>query len=158
MSFKVLFVCMGNICRSPAGESVLNHLLLNHPLRHRVVCDSAGTTGYHSGASADRRMRKALESRGIEVAGTARQITAADLRDFDLILAMDQENLADIRALDPEQQYADKVQLFGAFCRLTPGEDVPDPYYGAECGFDQVMDMLLDGGTELVKYLEQQLK
>ncbi len=150
MSFRILFVCMGNICRSPAGECVMRHLLRDDPLRELVECDSAGTLGYHTGESPDPRMSQALRDRGITVLGRARQVSQDDLEKFDLILAMDRDNLRYLHDLDAQGKYRDKMGLFGSYCQKTPGAEVPDPYYGGAEGFERVLDMLEDGCSQLM--------
>lgn len=158
MAFRVLFVCMGNICRSPAAECVFAHQLRQAELADVVDCDSAGTIGYHAGNPPDPRMRRALQARLIPVNGAARPVTEADLAQFDLILAMDRANLEDLRKLDTTGQYAQNIRLFGEFCRKTPDADVPDPYYGGEDGFETVLDMLEDGVGEVLSFIEQELQ
>lgn len=154
MAFSVLFVCMGNICRSPAAECVFSHLLGAKPWKEEVITDSAGTIDMHAGNPPDSRMTAALQRRGIRVFGRARQVTREDLAAFDLILAMDRDNLAYLHYLDRGGNYRGKIRLFGEFCRKTPGEEVPDPYYGGEAGFDLVVSMLEDGCGNLLKYIE----
>jgi protein-tyrosine phosphatase len=141
---RLLFVCLGNICRSPSAENIMNHLIQQRQLGDRVVCDSAGTASYHVGSSPDRRMAQAAKAQGIELVGRARQFEAIDLDHFDYILAMDQQNYRDILALDSTGQYKDKVQLMCNFCRRHPDREVPDPYYGGPEGFTYVIDLLLD--------------
>ncbi len=153
MSFRVLFVCMGNICRSPAGECVLLHQLRNDPLRDQIECDSAGTLGYHTGESPDPRMTRAMQNRGIEVVGRARKVSLEDLETFDLVLAMDRDNLKHLHALDSAGRYRDKIRLFGTYCQKTPGAEVPDPYYGGPEGFENVLDMLEDGCAHLIEQI-----
>ncbi len=149
---------MGNICRSPAAECVFAHRIKQADLADVVDYDSAGTIGYHAGNPPDPRMKRALEARGIPVNGAARPVTAADLKEFDLILAMDRENLNDLRELDATGKYAHSIRLFGEFCTKTPAADVPDPYYGGEDGFETVLDMLEDGMDEVLGYIEQKLE
>ncbi|MEO1069634.1 MAG: low molecular weight protein-tyrosine-phosphatase [Cyanobacteria bacterium J06638_6] len=141
---RLLFVCLGNICRSPSAENIMNHLIQQRRLGDRVVCDSAGTASYHVGSSPDRRMAQAARAQGIELVGRARQFEAIDLNRFDYILAMDQQNYRDILALDPTGQHKDKVRLMCDFCRRYPDREVPDPYYGGAEGFTYVIDLLLD--------------
>ena len=155
---RVLFVCLGNICRSPAAEGVFLHLLAQEGLEDRFVVDSAGTGGWHVGQPADRRMRSAAERRGIHLPSRARQLDADDLSSFDHILTMDAANLAAV------QRLAQHVKAGGAsrlavveplvrYCqRGTPGE-VPDPYYGGEQGFELVLDLLEDACAGLLQAL-----
>jgi len=141
---KILFVCMGNICRSPTGEGLMKHLVAERGLDGRIEIDSAGTISYHTGNPPDARMRAAASRRGYDLEGEARQIEPADLGHFDLIVAMDRENLAGIRELAEEHpgRARAEVKLLSDF--LPPGSppDVPDPYYGGERGFEVVLDMI----------------
>jgi len=142
--FSCLFVCMGNICRSPAGEGVLRALLEQEGLDH-VEVDSAGTIGFHSGNPADARMREAAAGRGYHLSSRARQVQAADLDRFDLILVMDEENYQDVLALAETGEQRTRVRRFCEFCRDHNETDVPDPYYGGPDGFEKVLDLLEDG-------------
>ncbi|MGC8711436.1 MAG: low molecular weight protein-tyrosine-phosphatase [Leptodesmis sp.] len=157
MPYKLLFVCLGNICRSPAAENIMNHLLEQAGLTGQVICDSAGTSSYHIGEPPDRRMTAAAYQRGLKMQGRARQFTKADFAEFDLILAMDRDNYADICALDPAGTYRRQVFLMCDFCTHHTVQDVPDPYYGGPNGFNQVLDILTDACQGLLKYLVQQL-
>ena len=150
MTYKLLFVCLGNICRSPSAENIMNHLIEEADLTDKIVCDSAGTSGYHVGASPDRRMNGAATKRGIELQGKSRKLTPADLQQFDLILAMDRENYQDILYLDREGKYEDKVYLMCDFAKRKTDKEVPDPYYGGQDGFDYVIDLLFDACTGLL--------
>lgn len=157
MVTKLLFVCLGNICRSPSAENIMNHLIAQRQLTGRVVCDSAGTSSYHIGSPPDSRMTRAAKHRGIALVGQARQLQPADLEQFDWILAMDRENLADILALDPQGRYHDRIKLMCNFCRYHDDDEVPDPYYGGEAGFDYVIDLLMDACDGLLEQvLEEQ--
>lgn len=145
MATRLLFVCLGNICRSPAAENIMNHQIAQRGLSDAITCDSAGTSSYHIGSSPDRRMAQAAQQQlGIVLQGRARQFTAEDLQQFDWILAMDQDNYRDILALDPSHQYADKVRLMCSYCRHHDRQDVPDPYYGGAEGFRYVIELLND--------------
>lgn len=149
---RILFVCMGNICRSPAGEGVLNHQLQQAGLRAEV--DSAGTIGSHAGHLPDSRMRRAAARRGIPLNHHARQVKRADLEEFDLLLVMDQDNLRDVRQLDPSGVTHPKIKLFREFCTKHPGLEVPDPYCGSEADFAHVLDLMEDGCAEIVRRLK----
>ena len=153
MPQKLLFVCLGNICRSPAAENIMNHLIDQANLTGQIICDSAGTSSYHIGSPPDRRMTAAAKQRGINLVGSARQFTKADFEKFDLILAMDQDNLADICALDPTGHYQTKVRLMCDFCTRHTLREVPDPYYGGPEGFNHVIDLLLDACEGLLAKL-----
>ncbi len=154
MSQRLLFVCLGNICRSPTAENIMNHLLAQANLQEQISCDSAGTGDYHLGEPPDRRMTKAAKQQGITLRGRARQLQALDLKNFDLILAMDQENYRDILSLDPAGQYAHKVRLICEFCSRHADIEVPDPYFGGAEGFDYVIDLLLDACEGLLNSLQ----
>jgi protein-tyrosine phosphatase len=150
---RILFLCMGNICRSPAGHCVFQHMVDQAGLTDQFEIESAGTTGFHVGAPPDRRMQQVMRERGIPVIGRSRQLEAYDLQYYDLILAMDQDNLAGARSLDRTGQYHDKIRLFCEYCTEHSETEVPDPYYGGDRGFDHVMDMIEDGCRHLLKSL-----
>ncbi|MBF2099382.1 MAG: low molecular weight phosphotyrosine protein phosphatase [Gloeomargaritaceae cyanobacterium C42_A2020_066] len=153
---KLLFVCMGNICRSPAAEGVMSHLLARHPLGETLVCDSAGTIGYHTGSPPDSRMQVAAQARGIRLQSRARQFHPRDFEAFDLILVMDQENYRDVIALDPHNRHRHKVRMMCEFCTQRSDREVPDPYYGGAAGFEYVLDLLEDACQGLLRHLEQE--
>jgi protein-tyrosine phosphatase len=153
MAYKLLFVCLGNICRSPSAENIMNHLIKEAGLDSKIVCDSAGTSSYHIGSPPDRRMSAAAAKRRIALRGRARQLQIADFEEFDLILAMDKQNYRDILALDRQQQYRDKVYLICDFASQYQVKEVPDPYYGGKEGFDYVIDLLLDACAGLLNYV-----
>ncbi|MEL6816078.1 MAG: low molecular weight protein-tyrosine-phosphatase, partial [Cyanobacteria bacterium J06598_3] len=111
MPTRLLFVCLGNICRSPSAENIMNHLIQQRQLETLVSCDSAGTASYHVGSAPDRRMNAAAQKQGITLTGSARQFTKQDFEDFDLILAADRSNYRDILSLDTAGEYAHKVKL-----------------------------------------------
>ncbi len=138
---SVLFVCMGNICRSPAGEGVFQALVESRGLTESVVVDSAGTIDYHAGNPADERMRQAATRRGYALLSRARQVTRGDLDEFSLVVAMDRDNLADLRTLARGRD-TDNVRLLSSFLDHKWGIDVPDPYYGGARGFEHVLDMI----------------
>ncbi len=130
----------------------MNHLLDKENLNGSIICDSAGTGGYHIGSSPDRRMAIAAASKlGIKLQGSARKLHRSDLEEFDLILAMDRENYQDILALDRTGQYREKVRLMCDYCSQHNIEEVPDPYYGGAQGFNYVIDILLDACTGLLQ-------
>ncbi|KAI9134839.1 low molecular weight protein-tyrosine-phosphatase [Acaryochloris sp. CCMEE 5410] len=155
MPQKLLFVCLGNICRSPSAEGIMNHLLQQEQLTHQYQCDSAGTSSYHIGASPDRRMAAAGLRQDIVLTGNSRQVQPEDFADFDLILAMDRQNYRDLVAMNPDEQYADKIQMMCDFCSNFADKEVPDPYYGGPSGFDYVIDLLLDACSGLLDHLQQ---
>lgn len=153
MLYKILFVCLGNICRSPAAENIMNYAIAGAGLSDRIICDSAGTSDYHIGASPDRRMQAAARERGMTFQGEARQFQVADFEAFDLIIAMDSENYRDILRLAPQGKYRDKVHLMCEFATQHSEQDVPDPYYGGKQGFDRVIDLLLDACNGLLQHV-----
>ncbi|MDJ1180108.1 low molecular weight phosphotyrosine protein phosphatase [Roseofilum sp. BLCC_M91] len=155
MPYKLLFVCLGNICRSPSAENIMNHLIAQRGLEDQIECDSAGTSAYHIGSAPDRRMAAAAAKQGIKLQGRARQFKQEDFEAFDLILAMDKDNYRNILYLDQENQYKDKVRLMCDFCTRHPNiSEVPDPYYGGPEGFNQVIDLLMDGCEGLLDQLK----
>lgn len=155
-TLRVLFVCMGNICRSPAAEIVFRHMIAAAGLEHRIDIDSAGTIGYHAGNPPDRRMSATLKARGYTAHGRARQVRVADFDEFDLILPMDGENEADLRRMARDVRRA-KIRPFSSFCADNPLGHVPDPYYGGAQGFEQVADIVEDGCRGLLEHLRGRL-
>lgn len=156
--YRVLFVCWGNICRSPAAECVFKHYLSQSGLDWFVDADSAGTIRDHEGNPPDKRMRQAAARRGIEVKGAARRISGSDFKNFDLILAMDKSNLDEINWAAQHHRTNASIRLFCEYCTSHDEREVPDPYYGGEEGFDRVMDLLEDGCRNLIRDLEARLK
>ena len=148
---------MGNICRSPAAEGIFQAKAREAGLNGTVSCDSAGTIGFHGGERADARMRAAAEGRGYELASRARRVQPSDFDEFDLILAMDRDNLRDLEAM--AREYPGKAQL-ALMCRYaTRHEDteVPDPYYGGEQGFEHVLDLLEDACGGLLEEIRKSM-
>ena len=153
---RLLFVCLGNICRSPAAEGVFLHLIAREGLEDRFVVDSAGTGGWHVGNPADRRMRAAAERRGIHLPSRARQIELADFTSFDRILTMDDDNLRNVRSLARElgdRPGLARIEPMTSHCRRLSAREVPDPYYGGEQGFEDVLDLLEDACGGLLETL-----
>jgi protein-tyrosine phosphatase len=151
---KLLFVCLGNICRSPAAENIMNHLAAKAGIANQIECDSAGTGNYHVGSSPDHRMQAAAVKRNIPMIGSARQFTTADFTTFDLIIAMDRDNYQNILELDPQSQYRDKVKMMCDFATQHPDKEVPDPYFGGAEGFDYVINLLTDACGGLLLQLQ----
>jgi protein-tyrosine phosphatase len=140
---RLLFVCMGNICRSPTAEGVMRHLVAERGLEHEVVIDSAGIGSWHVGDAPDSRSTQVAARRGITLEGAARQVRAADFEDFDLLLCADAANVRDLRRLAPDAEGAARIRLLREFDPAAGGElDVPDPYYGGADGFDHVLDLV----------------
>lgn len=142
---RVLFVCMGNICRSPTAEGVFRKLVRDEGLEDEIEIDSAGTGGWHVGEPPDARSADAARRRGIELDGAARQFSPGDFDRFDLVLAMDDENRRELLRLAPDADARAKVRLFREFDPASNGGgdlDVPDPYFGGEQGFERVLDLV----------------
>lgn len=156
--YKLLFVCLGNICRSPSAEGIMNHLIKQRGLESQIICDSAGTSSYHIGGPPDRRMTAAAGRRNIQLTGQARQFQLSDFDEFDLILAMDKDNYQNILYLDRKGEYRHKVKLMCDFCTQHSDREVPDPYYGGEAGFNYVIDLLLDACEGLLAHVQSELK
>ena len=152
---KILFVCLGNIIRSPLGEGVFRHLAETHNALDRYHVDSAGTSSYHIGESPDSRMRKTAAAHGLEYDGNARQLLPQDLDEFDLVLAMDRDNERAIRKLAQSPSQEDKIKLMREFDPAADGElDVPDPYYGGQQGFEQTYEIVFRSVEHLFRQLE----
>ena len=157
MNFRVLLVCMGNICRSPTAEGVLQQYIKINRLGDKVEVDSAGTHGYHVGEAPDSRTQRAAAIRGYNLTQLrARKVARQDLDYFDLILAMDKSNLDNLqRMATPEQQ--ERIKLFMQYAKNFDDEEVPDPYYGLGHGFDLVLDMVEDASIGLIEDIKQKI-
>jgi protein-tyrosine phosphatase len=154
---RICFVCLGNICRSPTAEAVMRRLVDDAGLTGRVTLDSAGTGHWHAGEPADPRTRSAAASRGIDITHRARQLVAADLARFDLLIAMDRDNLAAIRRLLGRRDRPE-AHLLRAFDPTAPdGAEVPDPYSGGPDGFDHVLDLCERACRGLVEHVRTRL-
>jgi protein-tyrosine phosphatase len=154
---RVLFVCMGNICRSPSAHGVFRRLVQDAGLSERIQIDSAGTHAYHVGERPDRRAAAAARQRGVELDDLrARRVTVADFSAFDYVLAMDRDNLNDLRELCPPE-FAHRVKLFMDFAPDAPQREVPDPYYGGPSGFDRVLDLVEAACAGLLAHIRQHL-
>lgn len=154
---KILFVCMGNICRSPTAEGVFRHFVTKAGLAELIEIDSAGTHGYHVGEAPDSRTQRAAATRGYDLSSLrARKVAPADMDYFDLILAMDRANLDNLRRLcPPERQH--RLKLFMQYARQFDDAEVPDPYYGLGHGFDLVLDMVEDASQGLLASICREL-
>ena len=139
---RVLFVCLGNICRSPLAEAVFRHQVRERGLEGRFEIDSAGTSGYHRGSPPDRRSAETALRRGIEVTGRSRSVAADDLHRFHYVIAMDAENEAELRALASRAGGAARVHRLREWDPRPEHGDVPDPYYGGPRGFEDVHDIV----------------
>ena len=152
---NVLFVCMGNICRSPMAHGVFQKLVLEQSLQQVIGVDSAGTYAYHQGEQPDSRARAAAARRGYDLGHLrARKVNASDFSKFDYVLAMDNENRQDLLALCAENQKS-KVRLFLNFARDAETREVPDPYYGGLNGFETVLDLAEDASRGLLEYIRR---
>jgi protein-tyrosine phosphatase len=155
---KVLFVCLGNICRSPTAEGVMRALVADAGVQESIELDSAGTGGWHVGEPPDARATEAARRRGIVLAGSARQVCAEDFERFDLIVAMDRSNERALRALAPDESARAKVRMLREFDPASAGYDdldVPDPYYEGQHGFDVVLDQVQDACAGLLEHLRE---
>lgn len=151
---SVLFVCLGNICRSPTAEGVMRALVREAGLRDRIELDSAGTGGWHVGESPDARATEAAGRRGIVLEGAARKVRPSDFEEFDLILAMDASNLRNLQRMASDERARGKVRLLREWDPTADGDlDVPDPYYGGPSGFDRVLDMVQAACASLLEQL-----
>jgi len=152
---RVLFVCLGNICRSPSAERVLRRLAEREGLASQLEFDSAGTAAYHVGEAPDPRMQESAARRGLELAPLrARQVESSDFSRFDYILAMDSSNLDVLRDMRPEG-WSGHLGLLMEFAPEAGLASVPDPYYGGDAGFERVLDLLEEAGEELIAYLRR---
>lgn len=151
----VVFVCMGNICRSPTAEAVFRHYVDQAGLTDRIRIDSAGTHDYHIGEPPDPRTRQAASRRGYDMAALrGRQVGVADFSRFDYVLAMDENNLSILKRLRPQNAGA-HLGLFLEFAQRHDEREVPDPYYGGESGFERVLDMVEDAAEGLLGHIRR---
>lgn len=155
---SVLFVCLGNICRSPTAHGILQHLIEEYRLENSLMVDSAGTGAWHAGETADPRSQSTANNHGIRLESRARQITTEDLDHFDHIFAMDRQNLSNILALANSSDKRDKIRLLRDLDpQSPPNSDTPDPYYGGPNGFEEVFQLCWRGCLELLRELHPEL-
>ena len=150
---RIVFVCLGNICRSPTAEGAMRRLVAEEGLEDQITIESAGTGGWHVGAPPDERATATAARRGTTLEGAARRFDASDFHRFDLVLAMDSANRRDLLAIAPDAESRDKVRLLREFdpaARAAGDLDVPDPYYGEGDGFERVLDMVEDATRGLL--------
>ena len=147
--YKVLFVCLGNICRSPAAQGIFEHIVRENGMQDRIEADSAGTYGGHKGELPDRRMRTAAMYRGFALTHKSRQVSGLDFLDFDLIIAMDDQNYEDLMHLAPSVEATHKIRRMSEFLQRRRMSYIPDPYYMGVEGFSLVLDLLEDGCQNL---------
>ena len=155
MSRKILFVCLGNICRSPAAEEIMRRLVAEAGLEKDIMLDSAGLIDYHEGEPADGRMRAHAARRGYQITHLSRPVRYDDFFDFDLIVGMDDRNISRLKALAPGLEEERKVVRMTDYCRLKVADHVPDPYYGGASGFENVLDILEDACAGLLDTLRE---
>jgi protein-tyrosine phosphatase len=155
MNYSVLFVCMGNICRSPTADGVFRQKLIDHGLSDEVRVDSAGTHNYHPDSPPDERSQLHAFRRGYDLSTLrARQVTGDDYAQFDLILAMDWDNLVRMQD-DCPLEHQHKLRRFTEFCQVHDSLVVPDPYYGGETGFEHVLDLVEDASEGLITHFQR---
>jgi protein-tyrosine phosphatase len=153
---RILFVCLGNIVRSPLAENIFRHLANEAGVGENYDVDSAGTAAYHIGDSPDSRMRQVAAARGLDYDGSGRQVSAQDFYDFDLIIPMDTSNSADLMALASKPEHREKIHMMREFDSLSEDDpSVPDPYYGGIDGFEQVYDIVERSARELLARLQR---
>tara|TARA_Y100001968_G_scaffold287066_1_gene288183 strand:+ start:477 stop:950 length:474 start_codon:yes stop_codon:yes gene_type:complete len=152
---KILFVCLGNICRSPAAEGIFKQKIKDRDLENLFVVDSAGTGGWHVGNLADPRMRQTALKRGIKLTSRSRKIEKNDLYEFDHILVMDKDNLNAVKSLVDDKLHPlnSRIELILSYSKNSPLDEVPDPYYGGQNGFDEVLNLLDKAIDELINSL-----
>lgn len=150
---KLLFVCLGNICRSPSAEAVMKKLVENAGLSDRIEVDSAGIAGYHAGEPADSRMRGHAARRGYRLDSISRPVRLSDFYDFDLLIGMDDRNVEDLKRMAPDLETAAKIRRMTEYSRSRLYDYVPDPYYGGASGFELVLDLLEDACEGLLASL-----
>ncbi|MDC7225700.1 MAG: low molecular weight phosphotyrosine protein phosphatase [Spirochaetales bacterium] len=155
-SINIIFVCTGNICRSPSAEGIFKSIVAENGLEDRFNIDSAGTDSYHNGEAADSRMRKHAGKRGYSLTSRSRKLNHDDLEKFDYIIAMDYGNYQQISRYDRKGLADGKLCMMNDFSAVFEGLDVPDPWYGGPDGFETVLDMLEDGCRGLLEYLKKE--
>jgi protein-tyrosine phosphatase len=150
---RIMFVCLGNICRSPLAEAVFNHIVAREGAESRYRADSSGTIGYHAGEPSDPRMRQVAGAHGVVINHRAQKLTRKHLAEYDLIFCMDRENLEDARSIASSNAEREKIQLFRDFDPEGSG-NVPDPYYGGVSGFEKVYRIAERSAEALFEALE----
>lgn len=158
MKKQLLFVCLGNICRSPSSEAVMNALIKEEGMCDEIECDSAGIIGVHAGEPADRRMQQHAFMRGVRLNSISRQFNPhVDFNKFDLIIGMDDQNISDLRIVARNEEDLSRIYKMTDFCSDYDYDSVPDPYYGGAAGFELVLDLLNDACSGLMKKLKEEV-
>lgn len=156
--YKICFVCLGNICRSPTAEGIFQYLVAERGLQSYFEIDSAGTSAYHIGETANSKSQHVANRHGVKLHSRARQFDYSDLEYYDLILAMDRENLRNVQNMDRKNQFSEKISLIRSYDPQPDNSDVPDPYYGGMQGFENVFQVLKQSCEALLDELEQQIE
>ena len=155
---KILFVCLGNICRSPGAEAVFNALIKKNGLENELQCDSAGTAAYHVGEPADRRMREIGSKRGYQLTSRARKVDPErDFDQFHYIIGMDRQNVRDLMSIARNKNERKKIFLMTNFCSHKTYDSVPDPYFGGDAGFELVLDIIEDACEGLLRKIQNNI-
>jgi protein-tyrosine phosphatase len=151
---RILFVCLGNICRSPAAEGIFNQLILDHGMEKLISCDSAGIVGYHEGEGAYPKMKRIALSRGYDLTSISRPVRPKrDFEEFDLLIGMDDQNIADLTRMASDAKAKAKIRKMTEFCSRHTNTIVPDPYYGETKDYELVIDLLEDGCEGLIRII-----
>lgn len=159
MQKKVLFICLGNICRSPAAEGVFRDMVRKEGLEDKILVDSCGTGGWHVGEPPDSRMIYHAKKRGYDLSDLeARQLDTPKDFEFDYLLTMDDSNLKHVLGFDRKKEFGHKIKPLTSFCKIHEIKEVPDPYYKDENGFEHVLDLLEDACGELLEHIKKELK
>ncbi|RLD69301.1 MAG: low molecular weight phosphotyrosine protein phosphatase [Bacteroidetes bacterium] len=154
MKKNILFVCLGNICRSPSAEAVFKHLVEKKGEEGNFFIDSAGTSAWHAGEKADARMRRHAKKRGIELTSISRKFVPEDFDRFDYIIAMDRENMDEMKRMARNKNDLDKLHMMTDFSQKFNYHEIPDPYYGGDEGFELVLDLLEDANKGLLDHIK----
>ena len=153
---RILFVCLGNICRSPTAEAVFNAMIENEGLGNEFVCDSAGTIAFHAGEPADYRMKQFAKKRGYTLTSISRPVDPkTDFDRFDFIIGMDRQNVIDLKSMVRNNDDKKRIFLMTDFCSNPKNDSVPDPYFGGAAGFELVLDILEDACSRLIRKLKK---
>lgn len=150
---KILFVCLGNICRSPSAEAVMKEVVKSSGLSDQFMIDSAGTSGWHSGEKADSRMRKHAQKRDYDLTSLSRPVKTTDFDEFDYIVGMDDDNIFNLEQMTKLPEHQMKIIKMTDYCQNHDASSVPDPYYGGDAGFELVLDILEDSCNGLLKHI-----